>query len=111
MFQAKERITIDGRLAAFEGETMSDEEAEARGITAHLAKRSKGDAAPKKTEKQLLVEEAEELGVEVPKNATASKIKELIEQHKAALAASDTGDGDEAGAGDGKDGGANAENE
>lgn len=83
MFTAEERITIDGRLAAFAGETMSDEEAEARGITAHIAERGKGDGAPKKTAKQALVDEARELGIEIPKNATADKIKELIELHNA----------------------------
>lgn len=34
MFTAKERITINGRLAAYEGETMTDEEAAKRGLLA-----------------------------------------------------------------------------
>lgn len=97
MFTAEERITIDGRLAAFAGETMSEEEAEARGITANIAKRGQGGDAPKKTAKQVLVDEARELGIEIPKNATAEKIKELIELHSA-----DASDGEDAGSGDGQ---------
>lgn len=92
MFTSEERITINGRLAAFEGETMSDEEAEARGITAYLSKRGKDDDAPKKTAKQVLVDEARELGIDVPKNATADKIKELIELHNAATGGDDDSD-------------------
>ncbi len=96
MFTAQERITINGRLAAFEGETMPDEEAQARGITAYLEKRDKGGDAPKKTAKQALVDEASELGIDVPKNATAEKIKELIEQHNASQVPAD-GDSDTGG--------------
>lgn len=97
MFVAKERITVNGRLAAFAGEAMTDEEAEARGITEHLAA---GEKAPKAKKKADYEAEAAELGIDLPKAATVDQIKRLIEERRATADA----DGGDQAAGDGADG-------
>lgn len=77
MFVSKERVIRDGRLVAFEGEEMTDEEAAARGL-AHSAE-------PEQEEPQLedltvaqLREIAEQEGVEVPSKAKKAEIIDAI---------------------------------
>lgn len=49
MFKAGKRITVNGFLAAFEGEEMTDAEAERRGISTAAPAPVKKPAAAKKT--------------------------------------------------------------
>ena len=73
MFVCKERVIRNGRLVAFEGEEMTDQEAEARGLTV------------KPEEPQLeeltvaqLRDIAEQEGVEVPAKAKKAEIIDAI---------------------------------
>ena len=76
MYTVPERIERDGFLVAYEGEVMSMEEAEARGI---LVEETVEDA-PKPGTKAALLLEAEALGIEVPEGATKAEIEALIDQ-------------------------------
>ena len=76
MFVCNERIVRNGRLVAFEGEEMTEEEAAARGLVS---------AEPKPEEPQLedltvaqLREIAEQEGVEVPAKAKKGEIIDAI---------------------------------
>lgn len=50
MFTSDKRVVRDGRLIAFEGEVMSDEEAEARGLTIQPKRPRKKPAAKTEAE-------------------------------------------------------------
>lgn len=100
MFVAKERITINGRLAAFAGEAMTDEEAASRGISEQLGSEKKGPKEPAK-KKADYEAEAAELGIDLPKGATVDQIKRLIDKHRATA--------DTAGGAEGHDGGEGSE--
>lgn len=70
MFVSKERVERDGFLVAYEGEVMSMEDAEERGLL----------EAPKKGTKAALIAEAEAKGIEVPESATKAEIEALLEE-------------------------------
>ena len=72
MFTADRRYIVDGKLAAFKGERMSEQEAVRRGIR-HVA--ACAPALPDMTwTKARLVELCEERGIEVPQRATNAEI-------------------------------------
>lgn len=77
MYTCPERVVRDGHLAAFAGETMTMDEAAARGLLAEAAEKT-----PDKTKPELAAE-AESLGIEVPPKATKAQIAELIAAHAA----------------------------
>lgn len=70
MYVSKERVERDGFLIAYEGEIMSMEDAEDRGLL----------EAPKKDTKAALIAEAEAKGIEVPDSATKAEIEALLEE-------------------------------
>lgn len=74
MFVSKERVIRNGRLVAFEGEEMTDQEAVARGLTV---------SAPEEPQLEELTvaqlrEIAEQEGVEVPAKAKKAEIIDAI---------------------------------
>lgn len=73
MFVCKERVIRNGRLVAFEGEVMTDEEAAARGLAAEPEE-------PQLEELTVaqLREIAEQEGVEVPAKAKKQEIIDAI---------------------------------
>ncbi|WP_225748997.1 MULTISPECIES: hypothetical protein [unclassified Paraeggerthella] len=75
VYTAEERVVRDGVLIAFEGEVMTNEEAEARGLIAAVEEEPGRKA---KTPKEELAERAGALGIEVPKKATVAEIEALI---------------------------------
>lgn len=75
VYTAEERVVRDGVLIAFEGEVMTNEEAEERGLVAAVEEEPERKA---KTPKEELAERAESLGIEVPKKATVADIEALI---------------------------------
>lgn len=79
MFKADERITINGFLAAYEGEEMSEEEAQARGITDYLADKSEMDKSEKPKTVADLKSEAAALGLDVLSRAKKEDIQALID--------------------------------
>lgn len=95
-YTCEKRVERDGVLIAFAGEVMTIEEAEQRGLI--------GDDAgkPARKSKADLVQEAEELGIELPKKATVDVIRGLIAEFEANAAPADDGSGDlgNGGAGD-----------
>lgn len=70
MYVSKERVERDGFLIAYEGEIMSMEDAEDRGLL----------EAPKKGTKAALIAEAEAKEIEVPESATKAEIEALLEE-------------------------------
>lgn len=73
MFTADRRYIVGGRLAAFKGERMSEQEAARRGIRHAVA--CAVEPAPDMTwTKARLVELCEERGIEVPPRATKAEI-------------------------------------
>ena len=70
MYVSKERVERDGFLIAYEGEVMSMEDAEDRGLL----------EAPKKGTKAALIAEDEAKGIEVPDSATKAEIEALLEE-------------------------------
>lgn len=72
MYTSEERVIRDGYLIAFEGEEMTEAEAESRGLL----------GAPKKGTKAALVAEAEARGIEVPEGATKAEIEELLDEEE-----------------------------
>lgn len=68
MYTAKKRIVVNGRLAAYEGEVMEDEEAVRRGIVPEAKKptrrkakaTAKGKKAAEAEEPETVTEEPEE---------------------------------------------------
>lgn len=72
MYTSEERVIRDGYLIAFEGEEMTEAEAEARGLL----------GAPKKGTKAALVAQAEARGIEVPEGATKAEIEELLDEEE-----------------------------
>lgn len=77
MFIADRRYIVNGRLAAFEGERMSEQEAARRGIRHAVAC---APALPDMTwTKARLVELCEERGIEVPPRATKADLLGKLE--------------------------------
>lgn len=78
MFTSTERVERDGRLIAFEGETMTDEEAAARGLAPAPSKEQEATEPKDMTVKQLkALLEAD--GVEYPAGAKKADLLALVE--------------------------------
>lgn len=77
-YTCPERVERGGYLVAFEGEVMTMDEAVKRGLVAPEEPTKK---QPKKL-KADWVAEANELGIELPENATVEQIRELVEAEK-----------------------------
>lgn len=80
VYTAAERVVRNGVLIAYEGEVMTGEEAEERG----LIEAAEAGNPKEKTPKEKLIEHAGSLGIDVPKKATASDIEKLIAEAEAA---------------------------
>lgn len=87
-FTCDKRVVRNGVLIAFEGQTMTIQEAEALGLTKAENARKQ---APKRGKKEA-VAEAKELGIEIPKKATIAQIDELIAAKRAELEAANQTD-------------------
>lgn len=112
MFTCKERVIRDGKLVCFAGQVMSEEEAEALGLTGAPAS-AEAPSAPKEPTAADIKAELDALGVAYDKKAKKADLKELLAEAKATAApegdhgdddAADEDDpGSEEGAGDGGD--------
>lgn len=109
MFTCPERVIRDGRLVCFAGQVMSEEEAEALGLTGAPAS-AEAPAAPKEPTAAEIKAELDELGVAYDKKAKKADLKELLAKAIAAPEgdqsdddAADDEPGSEAEAGDGGD--------
>lgn len=78
MFTSTERVERDGRLVAFEGETMTDEEAAARGLAPAPSKEPEATEPKEMTVKQLK-SLLESNGVEYPAGAKKAELLALAE--------------------------------
>lgn len=88
MHVCKKRVIVDGRLAAFVGQLLTDEEAAGLGLLPGADEAKKGSKKPTKAE---LVAQAKDLGIKVPSGANVEEVKLLIADAQAALARSDGG--------------------
>lgn len=88
MYICKKRVVKNGKLAAFEGQMLTEEEAISLGLVDN-AKEQGG--AKKKPTKAELVEQALALGIKAPSNATVAAIEQLIADAQAANAGETTG--------------------
>lgn len=77
MFVCNERVVRDGRLVAFEGEEMTEEEAAARGLASSVQPEPEEPKLEELTVAQLR-EIAEQEGVEVPAKAKKADIIDAI---------------------------------
>ncbi len=71
-FTSDKRVVRDGVLIAFKGQTMTEQEAEALGLTKN--ERAKETEAQKRSKKEVAAE-AKELGIKVPSKATIAEIE------------------------------------
>lgn len=83
-FISDKRVVRDGVLIAFKGQAMTQQEAEALGLTAKKA--GEDSKSPKRGKKEAAAE-AEALGIKVPSRATIAEIDELIAAKRAELEA------------------------
>lgn len=95
MHVCKKRVIVDGKLAAFVGQLLSDEEAASLGLTkADEGKQEKGPAVAE------LRRQAKDLGITVPAKISATALKKLIaEAIEKAAENAPGGDGSASGAG------------
>lgn len=106
MHVCKKRVIKDGKLAAFEGQLMTEVEAIALGLV-----KAGGEKPEKGPNVAELKQQAKSLGITVPVKVSAATLKKLVAEalEKAAENAPDaagTDGGDNAGASEGKDDGA-----
>lgn len=100
LFICDKRVVRDGVLVCFEGQVMSNDEAEALGLTGAPAS-PEAAAAPKEPTAAEIKAELDELGVAYDKKAKKADLKELLAEAKATAALEgdqgddDTADGDE----------------
>lgn len=83
MYTCPERVERDGYLIAFEGESMSEEEARRRGlIKDETAPEAPEDKTPDlgKLKKPELLALCEERGITVPNKATVDQLIELLSE-------------------------------
>lgn len=112
MFICPERVVRNERLVCFAGQVLSDDEAEALGLTGAPAS-PESPAAPKEPTAAEIKAELDALGVAYDKKAKKADLKELLAEAKATAApegdhgdddaADDDEPGSEEGAGDGGD--------
>lgn len=103
MHVCKKRVIVDGKLAAFEGQLVTEEEAVALGLV-----KADGEKAKKGPTVAELKQQAESLGINVPAKVSAAALKKLVVEalEKAAENAPDaagTDGGGDPGTGEGKD--------
>lgn len=85
MFTCKERVIRDGKLVCFAGQIMSEEEAEALGLSGAPAS-AEAPAEPKEPTAAEIKAELDELGVAYDKKAKKADLKELLAEAKSAAA-------------------------